>query len=118
VMGADYTFKNGIYINGQYLHGFIHERGNENLEHYLLGGIEKNFLGDKLKMTIAGGVEIKDFTEIEDNYAYIFSPEIAYQPLDNISMKIGGLFIDGKDGTTLSRVAENDEVYLKVNYSF
>ncbi len=118
VIGADYTFKNGIYINGQYLHGFVHERGNENMEDYFLCGIEKSFLDDELKITMAGGVEIKDYNEIENNYAYIFSPEIAYRPLDNASIKIGGLFIDGKDNTTFGRVKKSDEMSIKISYNF
>lgn len=44
VIGGDYTFKNGIYLNTQFLHGFINERGNDNLNDYLTYRIEKNSL--------------------------------------------------------------------------
>ncbi len=118
VFGADYTFKNGIYVNGQYLHGFIHERGEDNLEDYFIFGIEKKFFNEELKITINGGAEIKDLSDFENNYAYMFSPEIGYYPIDNTEIKIGIMLIDGTDNTTFGRVKENDEVYLKVNYSF
>ncbi|MHA1360812.1 MAG: hypothetical protein ACTSRC_22035 [Candidatus Helarchaeota archaeon] len=119
VMGADYTFKNGIYINGQYLHGFIHERGKDNLEDYFMCGMEWKSNDDKLKITpLGGGLEIKDFKDIEKNYALIYSPEIAYYPVDNAEITLGGLLIEGKSSTTFGRVRNNDEMYLKVKYSF
>lgn len=117
-VGADYTFKNGIYINGQYLHGFIHERGEDNLEDYFIFGIEKKFFNEELKITVSGGAEIKDLSDFENNYAYMFSPEIRYYPINNTEIKIGIMLIDGTDNTTFGRVKENDEIYLKVNYNF
>jgi hypothetical protein len=70
VIGMDYTFKNGIYLNIQYLHGFIHERGATNLEDYFMFGLEWKLLDNKLKITpIAGGIEIKEFKDIKNNYA-------------------------------------------------
>ena len=119
VFGADYTFKNGIYINGQYLHGFIHERGNDNLEDYLMFGLEKKFFNDKVKIIpISGGVEIKDFNDIKNNFALILSPEITYYPVDNAELTLGIMLIDGKDTTAFGRVADNDEFFLKLKYSF
>jgi hypothetical protein len=119
VMGADYTFKNGIYINGQYLHGFIHERGRDNLEDYFMCGMEWKSNDDKLKITpVGGGVEIKDFKDIENKYALIYFPEIAYYPVDNAEITVGARFIEGKNSTTFGRVRNNDEMYLKVKYSF
>ncbi|NOZ04268.1 MAG: hypothetical protein GXO92_06640, partial [FCB group bacterium] len=29
ILGGDYTFKNGIYVNTQYIRGFIHEQGRD-----------------------------------------------------------------------------------------
>jgi hypothetical protein len=119
VIGLDYSFKNGIYLNCQYLHGFIHERGRENLEDYFMFGVEKKLFNDKLKTTpIAGGVEIKDFDEIKDNYAILYGPEIAYYPTDNAEILIGAHIIYGKNTTVFGRVKDNDEVYVKIKYSF
>lgn len=119
VVGADYTFKNGIYINGQYLHGFIHERGKDNLEDYFMFGLEAKLFDDKLKVIpIAGGIEIKDFDDLDNNYALLFNPEMTYDPADNSEIVIGGHIIDGKETTAFGRVKDNDDVYLKVKYSF
>ena len=118
VIGADYTFRNGIYINGQYLHGFIHERGKDNLEDYFMFGIEKKLFDDKLKPTISGGVEVKDFKDFKNNYALILSPEIAYYPVDNAEVILGVRWIEGKVTTAFGRVKDNDELYIRVKYSF
>ncbi len=119
VIGADYTFENGLYINGQYLHGFVHERGVDNLEDYLLFGIEYKMLNDKLKIVpIQGGIEIKDLDDINENYAVIYSPTMSYYPYDNIEFTFGGNIIDGHDTTTFGKVKDLDEVFFKVKGSF
>jgi len=119
VIGADYTFKNGIYVNGQYLHGFIHERGEDNMEDYFMFGMEWKLFNDKLKIIpISGGIEIKKFNNIENNYALILSPEINYYPVDNAEVTLGVRWIEGKDTTSFGKVKNNDEVYFKVKYSF
>lgn len=118
VVGGDYTFKNGLYVNGQFLHGFYHEREKDNLEDYLMLGFEKKFLNDELKITLAGGAEIKEFDDLKDNYATIIFPEISYYPLDNTEILLGVYLIDGKETTNFGRVKENDEGYIKAKYSF
>ena len=119
VIGGDYTFKNGFYVNGQYLHGFIHERGENNLGDYFIFGVEKKLLNDKIKIIPAGGgIEIKDFGNIKNNYAVIFNPEIEYSPVDNAYISLGIRIIEGKNTTNFGKVKDNDEVYFKVKYSF
>jgi hypothetical protein len=119
VLGIDYTFKNGIYVNAQYLHGFMFERGEDNLEDYFMFGLEWKFLDDKLKIIpIGGGVEIKDFKDIENNYALILTPEITYYPVDNAEITLGVRWIDGKNSTTFGRVKDNDELAFRVKYYF
>jgi hypothetical protein len=119
VFGGDYTFTNGIYVNAQYLHGFIHERGNDNLEDYLMFGLEKKFFEDKLKiMPLNGGLEIKDFDEFEQNYAILYTPEIAYYPYDNIELILGVHIIDGKESSTFGKMKDSDDIYFKTKVSF
>ncbi|HAE87616.1 TPA: hypothetical protein DCG86_06290, partial [Candidatus Marinimicrobia bacterium] len=43
VIGGDYFFADGSYLNMQYLHGFIHERGADELNDYFFLRYEKNF---------------------------------------------------------------------------
>jgi hypothetical protein len=119
VLGGDYTFTNGIYVNAQYLHGFIHERGDDNLEDYLMFGLEKKIFEDKVKiMPVNCGFEIKDFDNFKDNYAVIFSPEITYYPYDNIEIVFGAHIIDGKDSSTFGKMKDSDDIYFKAKVSF
>jgi hypothetical protein len=119
VLGADYTFKNGIYLNCQYLHGFLHERGAANLEDYLMIGLEWKLFDEKLNLKpVNGGIEVKEFNNIKETYAVILSPEIVYSPLDNAQLSLGAHFIEGRSVTTFGRAKDNDDVYFKLKYSF
>lgn len=119
VIGTDYTFKNSFYFNLQYVHGFFHERGSDNLADYLMTAVEWKSSDEKLKIIPIGiAAEIKDFKDIENNYALILSPEISYRPVDNAEITLGARLVDGKDTTTFGKLKDSDELYFKVKYSF
>jgi hypothetical protein len=119
IIGLDYTFKNGIYINGQYLRGFVHERGNENLEDYFTFAMEWKFLQDKIKLSpLNSAIEIKNWQDIKHNYAVALSPEISYNPFSGAELSIGFRWLQGSNTTTFGRAQDNDELYLKVKYCF
>lgn len=118
-LGGDYTFKNGIYVNAQFVHGLFNERGNENIGDYFIFAIRKDFLDDQLRVTFAGGaIEIRDFNDIKNSYGLALGPEIAYYPMDNAELVIGSIIIEGKESSLFGRVKKNDELYFKVKYSF
>ncbi len=118
VVGGDYTFRNGLYINGQFIHGFIHEMGRESLHNYIVGGIEKRFRSDTLKITLGGAAEIPDLGDITKRYALIGMPGISYYPSDNSEMNFGIRFILASGQTSFGNLADMDEVFFKVKYSF
>jgi hypothetical protein len=118
VIGGDYTFPGGLYINGQFVHGFVHELGRDALHDYLVGGVEKKFRNDTLKLTVAGAVETPEITDIGDDYALIGMPEISYYPADNSEITAGLRLISGKGQSSFGQLSEMDEVYLKFKYSF
>ena len=119
VIGGDYTFKNGLYINAQYLHGFIHERGKNELKDYVVFRIEKKFLNDELKIVPLGGaISVDDWGDVKNSYGFVGAPEIDYYPSDNIELTLGAFLIEGKGENLFNRVKENDEVYLKAKVSF
>jgi hypothetical protein len=118
VVGLDYTFPADIYINVQYIHGFVHERG-DSIEDYLMANLDWNLLNNKLKLTPIGiGLEIKNFSKIADNYAVMGQPQIAWYPIDNAEIVLGARIIDGKEGTYFGKVKNEDEVFVRVKYSF
>ena len=82
-------------------------------------GLEWKLLDEKLKIIpVGGGIEIKDFKDVENNYALILSPEITYHPVDNAEITLGARFIDGKNTTTFGKLKNSDELYFKIKYNF
>lgn len=119
VLGADYTFKNGIYFNIQYIHGFVHERGSENLNNYLLLSVDKKLFNEKLKFSpISGGYVISDFNNITNDYALIYMPYLEYYATDNSSIILGYRYIDGLGKNSFAQFKNYDEIFFKLKYSF
>jgi len=119
VLGVDYTFGNGIYTNIQYIHGFIHESGNENLNDYLFIRLEKSFFNDKLKISpLSGAFIVSDFSDLKNNYTYIYMPEITYNATDNAQFTISTAIIDGKGSSMFANLKDMDMFILKFKYSF
>jgi len=116
VVGLDYTTRGGIYMNLQFLHGFVHERGRGNLKNYLTFNFEKKYMNDKVKLNfLSGGIEFK---KLRNDYAVIYNPQLSFAPIDNFELVVGGRFINGRGKTTFGRLKDRDEIYVKVKYSF
>ncbi len=118
VIGGDYTFRNGLYLNAQYLHGFFTDRGVDNLEDYFFVAIEKKFFHEELKVRATFAAEIADFDDIGNHSAYFGGPELTYYPVDNVEIVMGGLLLEGNSSTQFGQFSKNDEIYIQVNYSF
>lgn len=118
VIGGDYTFRGGLYVNAQFIHGFVYEMGRDNLHDYLVGGVEKKFRNDTMKLTLAAAAEAPEATGAGHDYAVIGMPEIAYYPWDNSEILLGIRVIGKKGQATFARLADMDEAYVAVKYSF
>ncbi|MEO0262980.1 MAG: hypothetical protein ABIM62_04575 [candidate division WOR-3 bacterium] len=120
--GFDYTFKNGIYINFQWNHGFFFERYNPSIPYsihdYFVSKIEKKFFEEKLKIGIAGIYEIANWDFPKDNYGYSMIPEISYKPHDNIEINLGTINLHGKGQSLLGSWKNFDQFYLNLKVSF
>ncbi len=118
VLGADYTFGDGLYVNVQYLRGFLHER-RDNLKNYLVFNFEKKYMDDKLKFNfLSGGIDFERLKDIRNNYGLVYNPQITYMPMDNFEIAVGARIIDGKGKSLFGTLKDRDEVYLRVKYSF
>jgi hypothetical protein len=119
VIGADYNFSDGSYINLQYLHGFIHERGNDNMNDYFFLRYEKTVLNNKLKIApISGGFIVTDWGNIQDNYALVYMPEIAYKATDNAEITLSTVIFDGKGDNLFAKMNDYNMLMLKLKYNF
>ncbi len=118
VLGADYIFSNGYYINVQYIHGFINERGQGNLNDYLSLHFEMKFFDEKLIIAPTDiFATVYDWNDIENNYAYVYMPSITYQATDNAKFEIGARIIDGKGNGLFANIKDKDQLYIKAKYS-
>ena len=119
VIGGDYFFADGSYFNFQYMHGFIHERGNKNLNDYFFLRYEKNFFNEKLKVApVGGGFIVTDWDEIKDNYALVYMPEITYKATDNAEIILSAVFFNGKGENMFANLKDYNMFMFKLKYSF
>ncbi len=119
LIGIDYTFKNGWYVNGQFLRGFIHERGRDELVDYLLIRVEKRAWNDALKIVPFGiALAIPDWSQFRENFGFAGGPQISYHPVDALEISLGAFLIEGQGENLFGKVKQLDEGFLRVTYSF
>ncbi|MBN1417056.1 MAG: hypothetical protein JW973_18310 [Bacteroidales bacterium] len=119
IVGADYNFSDGSYLNVQYLHGFIHERGGENLDDYFFMRYEKRFFSDRLKIAPIGGAFIvTDWSGIKDNYALAYIPQVSYNATDDVEITLSAAIFDGKGDNLFAGLKDYDMFMFKVKYNF
>lgn len=119
IVGGDYFFAGGGYFNLQYMHGFIHERGRENLNDYFFLQYEKKFLNDKLKLApLSGGFIVTGWDNIANRYALVYMPEIAYSATPNAEISLSAIFFDGKGGNLFANLRDYNMVKFGMRYSF
>ncbi len=119
VVGADYSFNHGFYANIQYLHGFLHERGNEELNDYFFIRLDKSLFYDKLKISpVSGAFIISDYSDLENNYALVYYPEISYKPTDNFELILAATIMEGKGDNMFAHLKSFDTFIFKAKYHF
>lgn len=119
VVGGDYNFKDGSYLNIQYLRGFIQERGNKNLNDYFFMRYEKKFFNEKLKIApIAGAFIVTDWGKIKDNYAIAYMPQVSYNATDDVEITLSTTIFDGKGDNLFAKLKDYNMFMFKMKYSF
>ena len=127
LVGADYTFPDGSYFNLQFLHGFPHERAGKKiegssffaLEDYLLFALEKPLLNGRVTIVpLAGLFAVQDFKAISQNYAVVLAPEVRWSPVDGAEFTLGVNWMEAAGDSLFSSFRDQDELYLKIKYSF
>ncbi|OQX72095.1 MAG: hypothetical protein B6D61_15260 [Bacteroidetes bacterium 4484_249] len=119
VVGGDYNFANGHYLNFQYMHGFINERGRDALNDYFFVQYQMKFFDDILKFTpLAGGFIVSDWDDVENNYAIIYAPELSYMATDNAEIILSTAIFDGKGDNMFASMTDYNMFMFKLKYSF
>ena len=119
IVGADYTFPGDVYLNGQYLHGFVQESGAANLQDYFVVDLQWRLLDERLILTpFSGVIEIKNWSDVQNNYAIVAAPSITAKPVDNVEITVGYHWIKGTGTTTFGVLDGTSEVFAKASYKF
>jgi len=119
IIGGDYNFRDGSYLNFQYLHGFFHERAGNNLNDYFFMRYERRFFNDKLKIApVSGAIIITDWNKIKDNYAIAYIPQVSYYATDDIEITLSAAIFNGKGDNLFSNLKDYDMLMLKMKYVF
>jgi len=119
ILGADYNFANGAYLNFQYMHGFINERGKDALNDYFFVRLEKKFFEDKLKIApVGGGFIVSDWSDVGNNYAIVYIPEISYMATDNAEITLSTALFSGKGDNMFATMKDYNMMMFKLKYSF
>ena len=119
IVGGDYFFPDGSYLNFQYMHGFMFERGNKNLNDYFFMQYEKKFFNDKLTIApVGGGFIVADWASVKNNYALIYKPEVTYSATDNIELNLSAVIFDGKGKNLFANIRDYSMLMFRLKYSF
>ncbi len=113
VLGTDYTFNDGTYVNLQFLHGEFYEIGNQ-LQNYIALMSNRSFLYGQLMAQIAVVVEVAPHNKT----GYMFYPELDWMPYDNVKIAVGSFLFAGDSTSDFGSVASDSEVFLKASYMF
>ena len=116
ILGFDYRFENGLYLNFQFLQQHIlgWSEGilfDPEYDSYLFLRLSKGFLRDFLELRL-------DATYGLTTRIYYVNPELSYKFRDNWELFAGLHLIDGPKGTFFDVYDNNDQIYLGLKISF
>lgn len=118
VFGLDYT-RDNLYFNLQYCHGFVHENGTSGLNDYFVFAFEWKLFNEKLRLSLLNtALEVNNFRHFRNTYAIMYMPELAWKPVDGAEISLGARIIEGTTQAAFGKVKDNDEVFLRLKYSF
>lgn len=119
IVGGDYHFADGSYLNIQYMHGFIQEKGKDELNDYFFMRYEKKFFNEKLRVApIGGGYIVTDWADMKNNYALVYIPEIGYNATNDAEIVLSATIFDGKGNNLFAQLKDYSMFMFKIKYSF
>ena len=116
--GIDYTFGKHVYVQLQYLRGFIDDFGVDHIGNYLVGGGDLLFFGRHLIFRAFGVVDFP--TGKGDNGSYEIYPELMVTPpWGSVTFHLGSFFLLGAPDTKFGQKAAGSSiVFFKVEGTF
>ncbi len=129
VLGADYHFGNGFYLNCQYLHGFFDEAGFSDfarnifglekgnffaeISDYLFLRTEKKLFSDKLLLKLSA------IGELRGDGIWTLFPEVEWSVYENLKLQSGILLpLEEKNSSRFGFFYKNSMLYLMLKADF
>lgn len=127
--GFDYTFGKHVYVQAQYLRGFINEFGAGHIGNYIVGGTDLIFFGRKLVFRAFGVVDFpsnnpskhvtSDGRSVGGPSGVIAPALLFAPPWGYVNFEIGGFALLGSNKTAFGQAATGSSIaYFKVIGSF
>jgi hypothetical protein len=124
--GVDRTFSplpvgESLFVILQYsLDTELPARGRANQDE--VGGLRHFYrhallLNSTWKYTEFIQAKLKAFVNLEDG-GFVLQPEIAWQPLDAVTIVLGGDVVGGRRSTFFGQFRDNDRIRLRISYTF
>lgn len=128
-VGLDYTFGKHVYVQAQYLRGFINEFGAGHIGDYLVGGTDIIFFGRKLVFRVFGLVDfpsnnpkrhVTDKGSTIGGTSGVIAPAILIAPpWGYVNFEVGSFALLGNNKTMFGQTLAGSSIaYLKVIGSF
>ncbi|MFU8804552.1 MAG: DUF1302 family protein [Bradymonadaceae bacterium] len=115
LIGADTSIGTRVYLNFQYLHGFLFERNAAGLHHYGLIGLRAPAIEAPFEFELRGGVEAnRPF----DAFGFLTQLRFTYRHADMLELSALGTVQTGHGGTTLGLFTGLSEVRLTASAHF
>jgi hypothetical protein len=116
--GLDYTFGKHVYVQGQYLRGFIDEFGVDHIGNYLVAGTDLIFFGRHLIVRLFGVVDFP--TDSEDEGSYVVFPAVLMTPpWGFVTFELGSFVLIGGKETKFGQPAAGTSIaFLKATGTF
>ncbi len=116
-MGMDYLFENGFYISTQFVRGMYYEYSD--IHNYIFIGSRFPLMRDKLTLSpLNSACEIISFTNIKDNMAFTYMPQIEYKPIDNFSTGLRIMYTWGSENSNLAQNKDYSGIGIYFKASF
>lgn len=115
LVGADRAIGSNLYLNFQYLHGFLFERNPEDQHHYALLTLRAPAMEAPFEIEVRGGVEAN---QPFDAFGFLSQLRLTYRHADRLEFTALGSVQTGQNGTTLGMFTGLSELRLKAAASF
>ena len=115
LIGADTSLGSHLYLNFQYIHGFLFERNPDELHHYFLVGLRAPTTDSAVEFQARAGAEANRHF---DRFGFLTQLELTYRHADLLELFGSTSLQLGQAGTTLGRFAGLSEVRLGARAHF